>query len=51
MANTKIVDNNRETKQRVLLKRCYKYRMSGHDWSWIAAKLGMKEVSLRALLN
>lgn len=50
MAN-KIADNNRISKRSLLLKRCYKYRMSGHDWAWIAKKLGMKEVSLRALLS
>ena len=50
MAKTKIVDNNRETKDCVLLMRAYKLRQNGHDWTWIARKLGMKEVSVKALL-
>jgi len=51
MANTKIVDNNRASKDRLLFKRAFMYRQSGHDYSWIAAKLGMSEVAVKELLT
>lgn len=46
----KVVENNRETKNLMLSRRAYKLRQSGHDWSWIAKKLGIKEVNVRSLL-
>ncbi len=51
MANTKIVDNNRETKNRVLFKRAFMYRQAGHDYAYIAKKLGMNEVAVKELLT
>lgn len=48
---TKIVDNNHETKNRLLFKRAFMYRQSGHDYAWIAAKLGMSDVAVRELLT
>lgn len=51
MANTKIVDNNRETKNRVLFKRAFTFRRSGHDHKYIAKKLGMKEDAVKELLT
>lgn len=46
----KIIENDRISKNTVLSRRAYKLRQSGHDWTWIAKKLGMKEVNVRALL-
>ena len=46
----KIIENNRETKTILARRRVYKMRQSGHDWRYIAKKLGMKEVTARALL-
>ena len=45
----KIVENNRETKNILLRRRAYKMRQSGHDWNYIAKKLGIKEVNVRVL--
>ena len=45
----KIIENNRETKAISLRRRAYKMRQSGHDWTWIAKKLGIREVNVRAL--
>lgn len=46
----KVVENNREMKNYVLRQKAYKMRQSGHDWGYIAKKLGFKEVNVRALL-
>lgn len=43
-------ENNRSLKNLALERRAYKLRQSGHDWTWIAKKLGIKEVTARALL-
>lgn len=51
MTKTKIVDNNHETKDRLLFKKAFMYRQSGHDYNWIAAKLGMNEVAVKELLT
>lgn len=51
MTNTKIVDNNRESKNRVLFKRAFMYRQAGHDYTYIAKKLGMTDVAVRELLT
>ena len=45
----KIIETNRETKAISLRRRAYKMRQSGHDWTWIAKKLGIREVNVRAL--
>lgn len=45
----KIIENDRNSKNIVLRRRAYKMRQSGHDWTWIAKKLGVKEVNVRAL--
>ena len=50
MAN-KIIENNRIAKDRALFKRAFMFRQSGHDYEWIAKKLGMKEVDVRQLLT
>jgi len=46
----KIIENNRIAKNTMLRRRAYKMRQSGHDWSYIAKKLGVKEVNVRALV-
>lgn len=46
----KIIENDRMMKRYVLRKRVYKMRSQGHDWSFIARKLGFKEVNVRAIL-
>ena len=46
----KIIENNREMKQYALLRRAFKMRQSGHDWHYIAKKLGVKEANVRMLL-
>ena len=51
MANNKIVDNNRESKNRVLFKRAFMYRQSGHDYAYIARKLGMTDTAVKELLT
>ena len=48
MANN--TENNRNLKQLSLARRAYKLRQSGHDWTWIAHKLGIEEVKIRQLV-
>lgn len=45
----KIIENDRNMKDFVLRRRAYKMRQSGHDWTYIAKKLGVKEANVRAL--
>ena len=51
MANNKIVDNNREAKNRGLFKRAFMYRQIGHDYAYIARKLGMTDTAVKELLT
>jgi len=46
----KIVENDRMMKRYVLRKRVYKMRSQGHDWNFIARKLGFKEANIRTVL-
>lgn len=46
----KIIGNYRAMKNYLLRKRVYKMRQSGHDWAYIARKLGFKEANVRAIL-
>ena len=51
MANKKIVDNNRQTKDRVKFKKAFMYRRCGHDYDYIAKKLGMNAKEVKELLT
>lgn len=46
----KIIENDRAMKNYLLRKRVYKMRQSGHDWAYIARKLGFKEANIRTVL-
>lgn len=47
---SKIIENDRTMKNYVMRRRVYKMRSQGHDWSFIARKLGFKEANVRAIL-
>ena len=47
----KIIENNRTTKDAALFKRAFMYRQSGHDYEWIAKRLGMKKSAVKELLT
>lgn len=51
MASKKIVDNNKQTKDRLKFKRAFMYRRCGHDYSYIGKKLGMTPEEVKELLT